>query len=276
MVNRPMLASGQVAESLQRRRDAVAGRIKSVRALRARQEPLEAFVGAIFDHGVAMLQTELAWIENTLRTLKEDTMPTYDIKKQRKDLYAPRPGDFEIVEVPPLEFLMVDGHGDPNTSIAYREAIEALYVVSYAVRAVAKARLGNVPAVAPLEGLWSADDPEAFRTRDKSAWDWTMMIAQPDWVTVNLVEEALAGARKKRLPALDLIRFERYSEGRSVQVLHVGSYDDQGPTLDRLRRDFLPANGLVPTGRHHEIYRSDARKTEPARLKTILRQPVST
>jgi len=276
MANSPMLPPGQVTESLRRRRDGVAGRIESVRAARAGQEPLVAFVDAIFDHGIAMLQAELSWIENTLRALKENTMQTYDIKKERKDLYAPEPGGFEIVEVPPLEFLMVDGHGDPNTSTAYREAIEALYAASYAVRAVTKTRLGKVHTVGPLEGLWSAADPEAFRTRDKSAWDWTMMIAQPDWITADLVEEALAAARKKRVPTLDLIRFERYTEGRSVQILHVGSYDDEGPTLERLHREFLPANGFAPTGRHHEIYLSDARKTEPARLKTILRQPVST
>ncbi len=203
-------------------------------------------------------------------------MQTYDIKKERKDLYAPKSGDFEIVEVPPLEFLMVDGHGDPNTATAYREAVEALYAASYAVRAVTRTGLGRVHTVGPLEGLWSADDPEVFRTRDKSAWNWTMMIAQPDWITAELVEEALTAVRKKRLPSLDFIGFERYTEGRSVQILHVGSYDNEAPTLERLHREFLPANGFTPTGRHHEIYLSDARKTEPARLKTILRQPVST
>jgi len=183
-----------------------------------------------------MLQAELAWTETIVLTVKENTMQTYDIKKQRKDLYAPKPGNFEIVEVPLLEFLMVDGHGDPNTSTAYRAAIEALYAASYAVRAVTKTRLGKVHTVGPLEGLWSADDLDVFRTRNKSAWDWTMMIAQPDWITAELVEEALAAARKKRLPALDLMRFERYPEGRSVQILHVGSYDDEAPTLERLHR----------------------------------------
>lgn len=201
-------------------------------------------------------------------------MQTYDIKKQNKDLYAPNSGDFQIVDVPPLNFLMVDGHGDPNTSTAYREAVEALYAASYAVRAVAKTTLGRVHTVSPLEGLWTADDLDVFRTRDKSAWHWTMMIAQPEWITADMVEEALTAAREKRLPALDLLRFERYAEGRSVQILHVGSYDDEAPTLERLHREFLPANGLTPTGRHHEIYLSDPRKTEPARLKTILRQPV--
>jgi hypothetical protein len=222
-----------------------------------------------------MVHAEVAWIEKTSPTEKASAMQTYDMKKERKDLYAPQPGEFEFVDVPALEFLMVDGHGDPNTSTAYREAIEALYAASYAVRAVTKTKLGKVHTVGPLEGLWSARDPEAFRTRDKNAWDWTMMVAQPDWITADLVEEGLAAARKKRLPALDLLRFERYAEGRSVQTLHVGSYDDETPTLERLHREFLPANGLAPTGRHHEIYLSDARKTEPARLKTILRQPVS-
>jgi len=198
---------------------------------------------------------------------------TYDVKKQRKDLYAP-PATFGVVEVPPLDFLMVDGRGDPNTSTGYREAVQALYAASYAARAVAKRALGRVHTVGPLEGLWSADDLDVFRTRDKGAWEWTLMVVQPEWVTGDLLEEALTAARRKGLPALDLLRLERYREGRSVQVLHVGSYDDEAPVLERLHREFLPANGLAPTGRHHEIYLSDARRTEPARLRTVLRQPV--
>ncbi|WP_371327688.1 GyrI-like domain-containing protein [Humibacillus sp. DSM 29435] len=203
------------------------------------------------------------------------SIQTYDLKKDRKDLYAPRPQTFSLVDVPDQSFLMVDGHGDPNTSPAYREGVEALYTFSYAVRAVAKNRLGRVHTVAPLEGLWSARDLEVFRTRDKGAWDWTMMIAQPDWITAELVDEGRAVALKKRLPALGLVRLERYSEGPSAQILHVGSYDDEGPTLKRLHDEFLPAHGLVPSGRHHEVYLSDPRKTDAARLKTILRQPVA-
>lgn len=202
-------------------------------------------------------------------------MRTYDIKKDREGLYAPKRDDFHIIDVPEMGFLMVDGHGDPNTSAAYRHAVESLYAVSYAVRAVAKAGLSRAHTVGPLEGLWSAADPEVFRTRDKGAWDWTMMIAQPDWITPGIVDEARAAVRKKRPTALDLVRFERYDEGRSVQILHVGSYDDEGPTLARLHEEYLPANRLVPTGRHHEIYLSDPRRTEAARLRTILRQPVA-
>jgi hypothetical protein len=103
-----------------------------------------------------------------------------------------------------------------------------------------------------------------------------MMIAQPDWITREIVDEALTAAQKKGLPALSLLRFERYAEGRSAQILHVGSYDDEGPTLERLHAEYLPAHGLLPRGRHHEIYLSDFRKTEPAKLRTILRQPVTT
>jgi hypothetical protein len=203
-------------------------------------------------------------------------LQTYDIKKERKDLYAPRPGDFQIIDVPEMAFLMIDGHGDPNAAGTYREAVEALYAASYAVRALGKATLGRVHTVAPLEGLWSAEDLDVFRTRDKAAWDWTMMIAQPDWITLEMVDDALAAAgEKKQLPGLGLLRFDRYAEGRSAQILHIGSYDDEGPALERLHGEFLPANGLAPVGRHHEIYLSDARKTEPAKLRTILRQPVS-
>jgi len=199
----------------------------------------------------------------------------YDVKKALPELYAPKPGDFQVVDVPEMAFLMIDGHGDPNTAASYREAIEALYTASYAVRAVAKARLETAHTVGPLEGLWSADDPAAFRARDKGAWDWTMMIHQPEWITAEMVDEALAAAQKKKgPPALPLVRFERYDEGRSVQILHVGSYDDEAPTLERLHREHMPAHGLDFNGRHHEIYLSDARKTEPARLRTVLRQPV--
>jgi hypothetical protein len=217
--------------------------------------------------GTAMLQA--------LRTGSRTTVQTYDVKKERKDLYAPEPGEFEIIDVPPMGFLMIDGHGDPNTSAAYREAVGALYATSYAVRAVAKETLGRVHTVGPLEGLWSAEDMAVFRARDKGEWDWTMMIGQPDWITLTMVEQALAAAHEKRVPGLGLVRFERYTEGRSAQILHIGPYDDEGPVLERLHDQFLPANGLAPGGRHHEVYLSDARRTEPAKLRTILRQPVT-
>ena len=196
-------------------------------------------------------------------------MPSYDIKKALPALYAPKPGGWHVVDVPEIAFLMVDGHGDPNTSSAYADAVAALYTLSYTVRAIAKAELGRVHTVGPLEGLWSADDPSVFRTREKSAWDWTMMISQPAWITPDVVEAAM---RKKK--AVDGVRFAPYAEGRSVQVLHVGSYDDEGPVLAELHREYLPEHGLTFNGRHHEVYLSDPRRTAPEKLRTILRQPV--
>jgi len=196
-------------------------------------------------------------------------VPSYDIKKALPALYAPKPGGWHVVDVPEIAFLMVDGHGDPNTSSAYADAVAALYTLSYTVRAIAKAELGRVHTVGPLEGLWSADDPSVFRTREKSAWDWTMMISQPAWITPDVVD---AARRKKK--AVDGVRFASYAEGRSVQILHVGSYDDEGPVLAELHREYLPEHGLTFNGRHHEVYLSDPRRTAPEKLRTILRQPV--
>ena len=198
-----------------------------------------------------------------------------DIKTQRKDLYAPARGKFAIVEVPPLQYLMIDGEGDPNTAPAYAAALEALYPVSYALKFALRRQTGEDHVVRPLEGLWWADDMAAFQARTKDDWRWTMMIGQPDAIDRAMVDQAIAAQRRKGgSAALDLLRLETYDEGRSVQTLHVGPYDDEGPVLAEMHDIFLPANGLVMTGRHHEIYLSDARRTAPEKLKTILRQPV--
>ena len=202
-------------------------------------------------------------------------MDTYDIKKAHPALYAPKPGDWHVVEVPEMQFLQVDGHGDPNTSTTYTEAVEALFSLSYAVRAAARDDLRRVHVVGPLEGLWSAEDPRDFVERNKSAWDWTMMIAQPAWITLALVETAMAKAAKETLPGIERVRFSPYTEGRSAQVLHVGSYDDEAPTLRRLHDEYLPAHQLTFNGRHHEVYLSDPRRTAADKLRTVLRQPVT-
>lgn len=202
-------------------------------------------------------------------------MDKVDLKAVYKDLYTAPKDRFSFVEPPPLTYLMVDGEGDPNTAPAYREAVEALYGVAYALKFASKAA-GRDYVVPPLEGLWWADDMAAFRRRAKADWRWTMMILQPDWISPDQFRAALDAARARRpSPALSKLRSERLEEGRCVQILHVGSYDDEGPTLARLHDEFLPGQGLVPTGRHHEIYLGDPRKTAPAKLRTILRQPVS-
>jgi hypothetical protein len=202
-------------------------------------------------------------------------MPKIDLKSEHKDLYAPPAGRFTEVEVPAMSFLAIDGKGDPNTSEDYREAVEALFAVSYAAKFISKRQLDRDYVVLPLEGLWSAEDPNAFVRRDKQSWSWTAMIRQPDWISGAMIEQAQLSAQKKRLPALSILRHETIEEGRSVQTLHVGSYDDEGPVLETLHSSYLPDNGLAPTGRHHEIYLNDPRKTDPAKLKVILRQPVT-
>lgn len=198
-----------------------------------------------------------------------------DIKRERRDLYSGRVGRFDLVDVPPMQFLMVDGHGDPNTSEAYRAAVRALYSTSYAVRGLAKKELGRVHVVGPLEGLWFAEDLGVFTARDKEAWRWTMMIWQPEWITPELVAAGIERATTTSPDATELIRFENFSEGPSIQTLHIGAYDDEGPVIAQMHEEAIPAHRATASGHHHEIYLSDPRRTEPARLKTILRQPVT-
>ena len=202
-------------------------------------------------------------------------MPKVDFKKEYKELYAP-PKKFVIVEVPELQFLMVDGHGDPNVAQEYQEAVEALYAVAYKIKFSSKKQLERDYVVPPLEGLWWAEDMASFSTaRDKSKWDWTMMIMTPDWITADIFAEAVDQVRKGKNPAaLNKVRLESYYEGLSVQIMHIGSYDDEGPTLMKLHNEFLPENGYAENGKHHEIYLSDPRKVAPEKLKTVLRQPV--
>lgn len=200
----------------------------------------------------------------------------YDVKREHRALYAPSAKDFVVVDVPPLQYLAIDGSGDPNTSEAYARAVEALFGTAYAVKFASKRGLGRDFAVAPLEGLWWADDHRAFVARDKRAWSWTMLINQPDWIDESAVAAGVAATRAKTgNPALDLLRLERLHEGPSAQILHVGSYDDEAPTLARLHDEWMPQHGLAFNGRHHEIYLSDARRTAPEKLRTVLRQPVT-
>jgi hypothetical protein len=203
-------------------------------------------------------------------------MSKVDFKKELKHLYQPSAKAFQLVDVPPMNFLMIDGHGDPNTAQSYANAVEALYAVAYKLKFTSKKETGRDYVVPPLEGLWWAEDMATFTvSRDKSAWDWTMMIMTPDWVTQPMFAEAAeAVGRSKDLPALEKIRLEPYHEGLSVQILHIGSFEDEGPTISRLHQEYMPQNGLEENGKHHEIYLSDPRRVAPEKLKTILRQPV--
>ena len=203
-------------------------------------------------------------------------MAKIDYKKEWKHLYNPPKTEFTIVDVPRMKFLMVDGHGDPNKAQEYQDAIEALYGVAYKMKFISKKTLERDYVVPPLEGLWWAEDMETFSTaRDKSQWDWTMMIMTPEWVTVDIFANAVEQVRKTKNPgSLDKVRLEQYHEGLSVQIMHMGSFDDEGPVLAEMHSEFIPGNGYIENGKHHEIYLSDFRRVSPEKLKTVLRQPV--
>ncbi|MEU4777082.1 GyrI-like domain-containing protein [Micromonospora sp. NPDC023633] len=197
--------------------------------------------------------------------------------KKAVDAYQARRGEFRFVDVPDMQYLMVDGHGDPNTSPAFTAAVEALYPVAYKLKFASRGDLGRDYVVPPLEGLWWAEDMASFTVeRDKSRWDWTLMIMVPDWVGRDMFTAAVEQAGARNRPSrLDDIRLETLSEGRCVQTLHVGSFDHEAEVLARLHGEFVPGNGLRMVGRHHEIYLSDFRRVAPERQRTILRQPVA-
>ncbi len=199
-----------------------------------------------------------------------------DLKRELAG-YRARRDRLEIVEVPAMQYLMVDGHGDPNTGEDFGQAIVALYPVAYKLKFASKADLGRDYTVMPLEGLWWADDMAAFTSgRDKSQWDFTLMIMQPDWISPTMFADAVARVSEGDTPpgSLVQVRLETLTEGLCVQTLHVGSFDAEAEILARMHREFIPEHHLAMTGKHHEIYLSDFRRTAPDKRRTILRQPV--
>ena len=204
-------------------------------------------------------------------------MAKIDLKKDLKTFYGTTTKQgFVIVDVPEMNFLMIDGEGDPNTSQAFADAVQALYSLSYPLKfMVKKGPLAIDYGVMPLEALWWAGDMSEFTQGDKSNWKWTAMIMQPDWITAELVEQARAdAAKKKELPALNDVRLETFAEGKSAQCLYIGPYSEEAPTIAALHQ-FIADNGGTRRGRHHEIYLSDMRRTDPSKLKTIIRQPMA-
>lgn len=200
-----------------------------------------------------------------------------DFKKTLDAYRAPR-GRFRIVDVPDLQYLMIDGHGDPNTSPTFSQALEALYPVAYKLKFASKRELDRDYVVPPLEGLWWAEDMDTFTVaRDKSHWLWTLMLMVPDWLDQARVATAVEQTGAKGQPVrLGEVRLATLSEGRCVQTLHVGSFDDEAEVLARMHHQFIPTNGLRLASSHHEIYLSDFRKINPKKRRTILRQPVVT
>lgn len=201
-------------------------------------------------------------------------MEKIDLKKTLKHLYQASAKEVVAVDVPPMSYLMVDGEGDPNTSQAFADAVEVLFMVSYTLKFIVKKGASAIDyGVMPLEGLWWADDMTKFSATDKSNWKWTAMIMQPSFVASDSVVLAIADVKTRKNPAaISRLRLESFAEGRCAQVLHIGPFAKEGPTIERLHR-FIAAQGRL-TGKHHEIYLSDLRKTAPSKWKTIIRQPM--
>jgi len=201
-------------------------------------------------------------------------MDKIDLRKQYKPFYSPSSKEFSFATLPELNYLMIDGHGDPSTSQDYQAAIQTLYSLSYTLKFTLKKSSGIDFTVMGLEGLWWVPDMTKFNLDHKDEWDWTAMILQPEFITPEMVKDAMTTASAKgKAPLADRTRLEGLAEGECVQILYFGAYDDEAPTIARLHA-FIRENGYTPHGKHHEIYLSDARRVAPEKNKTILRQPV--
>ena len=202
-------------------------------------------------------------------------MKKLDFKKELKDLYTAKSGSFSEVIVPKLNYLMVDGVGDPNTSVAYANAIRALYSLSYTLKFMSKEELAKDYVVPALEGLWWADDMADMSDSKKDNWKWTAMIMLPDWVTNEMFRRAVVKAGSSK-PEIDFsaVYKDQLREGKCIQTMHVGPYSDEAQTISKLHEEYFPQHHLVPVGKHHEIYLSDPRRVASEKLRTIIRQPV--
>ncbi|MDD5169611.1 MAG: GyrI-like domain-containing protein [Syntrophales bacterium] len=202
-------------------------------------------------------------------------MRKIDYKKEMKHLYDAPAKNPEIVEVPPMNFLMINGDGDPNISERYKDSVEALFGLSYTLKfMIKKSKMQIDYGVMPLEGLWWADDMTAFKRNKKELWKWTGMIMQPEYVTNELFIEAREIViKKKDNPVLQDVRLEAFIEGKAAQIMHIGPFSEEGPTIEKLHK-YIEANGEKLSGKHHEIYLSDIRRSAPEKWKTIIRQPM--
>jgi hypothetical protein len=202
-------------------------------------------------------------------------MKKLDFKKSINSYKATK-NKIEIIEVPKIKYITIDGKGDPNTSIEFNQAIRMLYPISYKIKFFSKQKLAKDYVVMPLEALWWSEDMSNFTSnRDKSKWNWTLMIMQPNWITKTIFKSVLENVKTK-YETLDFskVKFKEINESKCVQTLHIGSFDDEADILKEIHENFIPVNNLVMTKKHHEIYLSDFRRVAPEKIKTILRQPV--
>lgn len=202
-------------------------------------------------------------------------MSKMDFKKEFKELYSSSSKEVNSVKVPPMKYLMIDGFGNPNNSDEFNSAVESLYSIAYNIKfSIKKANLAPDYTVMPLEGLWWADDMSQFSVETKDVWNWTLMIMQPKFISDEIFKTSVNQVLiKKKLAKVADIRLELYDEGLSAQIMHLGPYSDEAPTVAKLH-DYITNQGYVFGGKHHEIYLSDPRKAAPEKMKTIIRQPM--
>jgi len=201
-------------------------------------------------------------------------MDRVDLKRQLKEFYNSSSQEVEFVDVPAMNFLMVDGKGNPNNSPDYRAAIEALFSVSYTLKFMVKKEKSIDYGVMPLEGLWWVEDMTKFNPENKDDWLWTAMIMQPNFAKAEDVKATIVQVKKKKdLPKIDKLRFESFNEGKAAQILHIGPYAAEGANIAKIH-DFIQNKGYILSGKHHEIYLNNPGKTAPEKLKTIIRQPM--
>ena len=207
---------------------------------------------------------------------KNIQMEKIDYKKELKQLYRPSAKKVETVNVPKMNFLMIDGEGDPNTSQTFQDAIGVLYPLSYTLKFMIKrGEIGIDYGVLPLEGLWWADDMSSFSVEKKGGWKWTLMMMQPKLVTKEMFLDAIESVKAKKNPiSLPLVRFESFEEGKAAQIMHIGPFSEEGPTVEKVH-SFIEENGSQRVGKHHEIYLSDIRRAAPEKWKTVIRQAMS-
>ena len=200
-------------------------------------------------------------------------MEKTDFKKMFRALYQPTHKNFSVVDVPSFKFVMIDGQGDPGHDV-YMNAVQWLFSTIYPIKFIAKKKMGKDFVAAPLEGLWWADNIDDFVSGNREKWKWRMMIHMPDWTDEALFEEGVAKAESKLGSRPGSLRMEMFEEGKCVQIMHIGPYSEEAPVIERMHKEYIPQNGFVEAGHHHEIYLNDPRRTAPEKLKTVLRQPV--
>jgi hypothetical protein len=197
-----------------------------------------------------------------------------DPKAQLRRLYLPATDDFDLVDVPDMQFVMIDGEGDPDGE-GYGHALKWLFAAVYPIKRIAKERMGTDFAEPPLECLWWADDMADLNAGNRRMLKWRLMIVTADWMTRDMLAQAVASASERLGEIPTSLRLERFDEGRCVQIMYVGDYRKEGAAIARrLHSEFLPRHNLQAVGLHHEIYLNDVSRIAPEKWRTVVRQPV--